>query len=195
MTKTSTGSRSALRALAVAVAISMAPAAARGQMAGAGIDEWFPRLRKGMWVKVEGRPGGTQGLQATEIKILNAELDESEVTASIAAIDPERRILKLESGLQVVVPLPTQVQSRKRQRSSLSALRPGDRIEAEGQLQKDGTLLVDDLEVKRPEGDGQDEDELTGRIESIDTEARRIVLLGIAVQLDAKTRNKTPYFE
>jgi hypothetical protein len=150
-----------------------------------------------MWVKVEGGPAAAGGLQATEIKILNGELDESEVTAVIVSIDSTHRSLKLEPGLVVVVPLPTEVQGRKSKRRSLSALRPGDRVEAEGQLQKDGTLLVDDLELKRPEKPDEtpDEDELTGRIESIDAAARRIVLLGIPVRLDERTRNKTPYLD
>lgn len=172
-------------------------AAADAQLGPAPIDEWFPRLRPGMWVKVEGGPAAAGGLQATEIKILNGELDESEVTAVIVSIDSTHRSLKLEPGLVVVVPLPTEVQGRKSKRRSLSALRPGDRVEAEGQLQKDGTLLVDDLELKRPEEPDEtpDEDELTGRIESIDAAARRIVLLGIPVRLDERTRNKTPYLD
>jgi hypothetical protein len=170
---------------------------AGAQLGPAPIDEWFPRLRPGMWVKVEGGPAAAGGLQATEIKILNGELDESEVTAVIVSIDSTHRSLKLEPGLVVVVPLPTEVQGRKSKRRSLSALRPGDRVEAEGQLQKDGTLLVDDLELKRPEKPDEtpDEDELTGRIESIDAAARRIVLLGIPVRLDERTRNKTPYLD
>lgn len=155
------------------------------------LDDWIQRLRPGMWVKVEGQPAAGNGLQATRFKALGGDLDESEVSSTVVAVDTERKTLETRIGVKVVATLRTAIKGR-RKHDTFASLRVGDRIETEGQLQKDGTLLADEIEVKKS---ADDEDEITGRIEGVDTGTHQIRLLGIPVQLDAGTRNKTPIFD
>lgn len=179
---------------AMAAAVVAAAPVAAGAQADARrsqLEVWFPRLRPGMWVKVEGQPGRERGLHADKLKALGGDLDESEVTSTIVAIDVERGTLDTQLGVRVVATLRTVIQGR-RKHDTFATLRVGDRIETEGQVQKDGTLLADEIEIK---GNGEDEDEITGRIESIDAATHQIRLLGIPVQLDAGTRNKSPIFD
>jgi len=74
-------------------------------------------------------------------------------------------------------------------------LRVGDRVEAEGQLQKNGALLADEIEIQKRQEDREEDEELTGRIESVEVGSRMIVLLGTRVYFDDKTKNKSPFPE
>ena len=161
------------------------------------VEVWLPRLQPGMWIKVEGRLDPAGGLRAREVKVLHGERDESEITTGITALDPDGRSFRTPLGIQVETNSRTAVESAKKTRSSFSALRVGDLIEAEGQFQKNGTLLADEIEIKKRERDrAEDEDEeITGRIESVDVSGRKVVVLGISIYLDEKTKNKSPYPE
>jgi hypothetical protein len=69
-------------------------------------------------------------------------------------------------------------------------VKPGDHVEAEGHMQKDKTLLASEIEIQK--AGTPDEEELTGQVDSVDPAGRKLVLLGITVQFDDKTRNTTP---
>jgi len=99
------------------------------------------------------------------------------------------------SGLQVVTNHRTEVQAGHSRHVAFSELRQGDRVEAEGQIQKDGTLLADQIEIKRLDSKPEkhsDEDEITARIEAVDASLHRLVVLGVSVLCDESTKNKTP---
>ncbi len=176
--------------LAIAV---VAPA--RGESRRPPLGEWFPRLAKGVWVKVEGPLGAGQVVRASEIKVLRGDLDEVEVKGTVTVLDVARKRLTMGNGLQVVTNHRTEIQGGPGRHVAFSELRQGDRVEAEGQIQKDGTLLADEIEIKRldpkPEKNS-DEDEITGRIEAVDASLHRLVVLGVAVVCDESTKNKTP---
>lgn len=187
------------RALLLVTGLAALPltAAAQTTPAGPGLEDWLPRLRKGTWVKVEGDllPGG--GLKATEIKVRHGDIDESQVTTTIVGVDANHKVFTTRIGVQVVTNNRTELQASKSSRASLSTLQAGDRVEAEGKLQKNGSLLADEVEIKKPQKPGREsgDDEITGRIESVDVAARKIVLLGISVYFDENTKNKTPFLE
>lgn len=162
--------------------------------------QWFPRLRRGLWVKVEGRMDGARGLRASQIKIVNGDLDESEIETTVATVDSLHRSLRTSYGTEVIATLKTDVHGPAKHRESFSILRPGDRIEVEGQMCKDGRLLADEIKVKKakkhePGVEPRDDHEVTARIESLDPAAYKIVLLGVPVYLDLETKNKTPVLE
>lgn len=189
----------ARRALAAGpILVALLAGAARGE-ARDSLATWFPQLRPGTWIKVEGLPDSTGGLRAAEIKILSGELDESEVTTLVTGVDLEKRRLATRLGIRIEIGPRTRVERSKRARSTWNELVAGDRIEVEGQLQANGPLVADQIEVKgpeRPEGGTEDrleEDEITGRIESVDSAAHKVVLLGTPVIFDARTKNKTPF--
>lgn len=158
------------------------------------LEDWFPRLRKGQWVKVEGALGTAKVLRAREIKVLRGDLDEVEMTSSIAALDAAKKTFTTAFGIQVVTNHRTEFQLPEHGRGSFASLQPGARIEAEGQFQKDGTLLADEVEIKKPAAAGERpaDDEITGRIDNLDPTAHRFGVLGITVECDAHTKNKTP---
>jgi hypothetical protein len=163
-----------------------------------GLTTWLPQLRQGDWVKIEGvaRPGG--GVLAREIKVMHGDFDETEITAVVTSIDANRKFVATNVGVGVEASARTQVHAPKSQgqHGSFSSLQVGEQIEAEGQLQKNGTLLADEIEIKKAKSaQKHDEDELSGRIESVDVEARKIVMLGIAVYFDEQTKNKTPFLD
>jgi hypothetical protein len=184
----SKGIAAALLAIAV-----VAPA--RGDNRRPPLGEWFPHLSKGVWVKVEGQLTAGPVLRAHEIKVLRGDLDEVEVTGTVAALDAAGKRFTMGSGLQVVTNHRTEVQGAHGRHVAFAELRQGDRVEAEGQIQRDGTLLADEIEIKRldtkPEKHS-DEDEITGRIESVDASVHRLVVLGVSVLCDENTKNKTP---
>lgn len=158
-----------------------------------GLDTWFPRLSAGDWVKVEGRLRDGI-LHATKIKILAAALDESEVCSAIASVDSEARSLRTELGVTIIATHRTDVRGFESERIAFASLKPGDRVESEGQIQRDGSLLAEEIDLERPMHDRSivDDDEITARTESVDPATHRIVLLGVTVQVDANTRNVTP---
>jgi len=157
------------------------------------LETWFPRLNAGDWVKVEGRLRDGI-LHATKIKILASALDESEVSSAVVSVDAEARSLRTELGVIVFATHRTDVRGFDSERIPFASLKPGDRVECEGQIQRDGSLLADEIDLERPVHDREvvEEDEITARTESVDTATHRIVLLGVTVQVDAKTRNVTP---
>jgi hypothetical protein len=158
------------------------------------LETWLPLLRPGMWIKVEGRPEQAGGLRVLEIKVLHGDRDESEVTTTIRTIDAEHRSFSTRLGIGVETNARSRVQGVMKVRSSFSALRVGDRVEAEGQLQKNGTLLADEIEIKRQEqGEADDDEEITGRIESVDAAARKAVVLGTQIFFDERTKNKSRF--
>jgi hypothetical protein len=174
------------------------PAGAQSGSQAPSLDDWLPRLRKGSWVKVEGQLLPSGGLRATELKVRNGDIDESQITTTITAMDPSRKQFTTRFGITVQTNGRTEVQaSKSNPRTTLATLQAGDRVEVEGKLQKNGALLANEIEIKKPEkpGDKGRDEELTGRIESVDVAARQIVLLGITVYLDENTKNKTPFLE
>lgn len=157
------------------------------------LGDWFPRLRKGQWVKVEGALGTAKTLRAHEIKVLRGDLDEVEVTGAVAALDATKKTFTTAFGIQVVTNHRTEFQLPDHGRGSFAALQPGIRVEAEGQFQKDGTLLADEVEIKKTVAGSEhrSDDEITGRIENLDPVAHRFGVLGITVECDEHTKNKT----
>jgi len=159
------------------------------------LETWFPQLQAGVWVKVEGHHAHGV-LQATKIKLLTTELDEVEITCTIDSVDAEARSLRTALGVTVVASHRTDVQGHGSERIPFASLKPGDRVECEGQVQRDGSLLAVEIDLKRPQHDREEEEEeIAARIESVDGAKHRIVLLGVTVQMDAKTRNRTPMIE
>jgi hypothetical protein len=72
----------------------------------------------------------------------------------------------------------------------------GDRIEIEGQWQKDGPFIAEEIEVEKskrlePELAHKNEHEVTARIESVDAETHSIQVLGVRVLFSQQTRNKS----
>jgi len=178
---------------ALAAACWNLPAAA--QIAGPpGIAAWFPRLQPGQWIKVEGRPNGQAGLRASELKFLPGERDESQITSTVATCDPAAQTFRTSLGLLVCTDGRTEFQDHGPQRRRFGAVQPGVRVEAEGRLRKDGALLAEEVEIEKPKKSGgkPDDDEITGRIESVDSQARKVVVLGIPVFFDERTRLKSP---
>jgi hypothetical protein len=180
--------------LGLAVLALTALSAAGQQAAPPGPDQWLPHLRPGQWIKVEGLADPRGGLRAKELKIYTGERDESQITAAILSLDPARKSFRTGLGMQVITDRRTEVQGREKHHQSFSLLQPGMRVEAEGTLRKDGALLAEEVEIQKPKksGDKPDDDEITGRIESVDLEARKLVLLGIPVFFDDQTRLKSP---
>jgi hypothetical protein len=158
------------------------------------LEEWFPRLRKGQWVKVEGSLGTGNALRAREIKVLRGDLDAVEINSTIAVLDAAKKTFTTEFGIQVVTNHRTEFQLPDHSRGTFALLQPGVRIEAEVQLQKDGTLLADEVEIKTPDAAGtrhREKDEITGRIDALDPTAHRFGVLGVTVECDDRTKNKT----
>jgi len=175
--------------------LAVAALPARADRPQPSFETWFPRLNAGVWVKVEGLPRDGI-LHATKIKILATALDESEISSTIASVDAAARSLQTELGVTVFATHRTDVQGLDSERIPFASLKPGDRVESEGQIQRDGSLLADEIDLERPMHDREvEEDEITARAESVDPATHRIVLLGVTVQVDAKTRNVTPKLE
>ncbi len=168
---------------------------ARAERPQQSLETWFPRLSAGTWVKVEGQ-WRSGVFHATKIKILATALDESEVSTKIASVDAEARSLRTELGVTIVATHRTDVRGLDSERIPFASLKPGDRVESEGQVQRDGSLLAAEIDLERPMHDREvEEDEITARTESVDPATHRIVLLGVTVQVDTKTRNVTPKLE
>jgi len=161
------------------------------------LSTWLPQLRVGDQVKIEGEMRRGGGLLGREIKVVHGDFDESEITATVTGLDANRKAITTNLGVGVETTVRTQVHARGAQQDTFASLQVGDHIEAEGQLQKNGTLLADEIEIKKAKKSGQkaDEDELSGRIEAVDVEARKIVVLGVAVYFDEQTKNKTPFMD
>jgi hypothetical protein len=165
---------------------------------GPDLEAWFPRLRVGMWVKAEGQRAADGVLHAARIKVYGAELDEVAVSSQVAAVDLVGMKIETAVGVRVVATASTELEGPgPRGHLTLAVLEIGDRVKIEGRLQKDGTLLAQEIDIdkaKRPALDpqGGKKHQLTAAIESIDAAGRRIVLLGVPVQLSEQTRIRSP---
>jgi len=158
----------------------------------AGLDSWFPSLRVGMWVKVEGVLTSDRSLEASRIKLYAGDLDEVEVVSEVTAVDLVRTTVQTAVGVRVVATPNTEMEGPKHRRHvSLAFLGAGDGVKIEGQLQKDGSLLAEEIDMDKPSRQ-PDAHSLTARIESIDSTAHRIVLLGVPVHLTRGTRIRSP---
>jgi hypothetical protein len=105
--------------------------------------------------------------------------------------------LETTLGLRIVATPSTEIEGPGEKRHLvLAALSAGDRVEAEGQLEKDGSLRAEKIDIEKPKrsehGPLPENHELTARIESVDAAAQRIVLLGLQVQLGPTTRLRLP---
>lgn len=185
--------------LPICVAAATAASLARAeQQERTDLERRLQRLRVGMWVQVEGRRTADGVLEAARVRVYAGERDEVEIESEVAAVDLVRMTLKTTLGLRVTASSSTEIEGPGGKRQAvLAALAAGDRIDVEGQLEKDGSLRAEKIDVekeKRPEpGRASDsQHELKARIESIDLERRRIVVLGLPVQLRATTRLRLP---
>jgi len=181
--------------LILSAAVTM-PAQAQSPTAGPSLDEWMPQLQKGLWVKVEGEwMGGV--LRADELRVFHGELDQSEVTSVVASADSASGRIRSQLGVEIVVSSRTEFQ-KDGAGHGWSVLAPGVLVEADGQLQRDGTLLADELEIRVPSEKARPagwyrEQELTGRIDAVDQATHTLTVLGVTVRCDARTRNKTRF--
>jgi len=163
-----------------------------------GLASWFPRLREGMWIKVEGERTADGMLRATEIKVLYGELDEWEVESHIDSVDVVHLKLMTTLGLEVAANSKTRLDGPAGQkRITFAFFEPGDQVEIEGQWQNDGTFLAEDIDVEKskklhPDMRVNNRHEIRGRIDAIDAQLHRVVLVGITVLFDEDTKNKTP---
>lgn len=156
------------------------------------VDSWFAQIKPGMFVKAEGALDPHGGLRAEKFKIVLGELDESEVTTTIVRVDAEHRTIETALGVRVVTDRRSELQG-KQGAVAFTSLEPGDQIEAEGQLQRDGTLLASEIEIRppKPAGKPPEESEISGKIESVDQRTRTFVVLGTTVHVDENTKNQT----
>jgi hypothetical protein len=158
--------------------------------------EWLPQLRKGLWVKVEGAlEDGV--LRAEEIRVVHGELDQSELASVVTSVDSSTMRFTTQLGVVVVATPRTDWQKDAAERG-FAALRADIVVEADGQMQRDGTLLADEIEVYTPSSEPRppgwfQEHELTGRIDAVDAAARSVTVLGVTVRFDEHTRNKTRF--
>jgi hypothetical protein len=185
--------RSTFAAAAAALALLAAPS-----WAPPALESWFPRLRPGMWVEIEGALDSTGVLVASEIKILDGELDEWQLETLVGGVELARMTLSTQIGLRVVATEKTELEGPKGAGPvTFAAVGAGDRVEVEGRPQKDGSLLADRIEIEKPKHGSppKNEHELKARVEEVDGENRRLKLMGISVQCDARTRNKTKFVD
>ncbi len=160
----------------------------------ADLESWFPRLRPGMWVEVEGGLVSVGVFVAKEIKILDGEPDEWQIETLVGTVDLPQLTLATRLGLRIVTTEKTECEGRKDEHDvSLADLAADDRVEVEGRLQKDGSLLADKIEIEKPVNPPKNEHELKARIEAVDADNRQVRLMGILVQCDEHTRIKTPF--
>jgi Domain of unknown function (DUF5666) len=159
------------------------------------LKEWLPQLKTGTWVKVEGRIDPAGGLRALEIKVYHGDRDEVEIATTVTAVNTDQRSFVTRFGIGVETNSRTDFEGSKKLRTSFSTLQIGDRIEAEGQMQKNGTLLADEIEIKKREKNKDDDDEITGRVESVDVGGHTAVVLGTRIFFDERTKNKSPFPE
>jgi hypothetical protein len=166
---------------------------ASAQTQNTGLDALFPGLRVGMWVKVEGVRTSDGSLDVSAIKVYAGELDEVEVVTAVTAVDAVKATVQTAVGVRVVTTPDTKIEGPEQQSHlSLASLEAGRRVKIEGQLQKDGSLLAEEIDMKSRPDLPPGKHALTARIESIDTAARRIVLMGLPAQLRQVTRIRTP---
>jgi hypothetical protein len=185
-------------ALAIAIVGGPAPhsrAQSPARPARPSIEEWLPSLQTGLWIKIEGE-WADGVLRADEVKVVHGELDQAEVSSLVVAFDSVTARIRTQLGVEIAVSKRTQFE--KEARRGWSAVTVGALVEAEGPIQRDGTLLADELEIKAPRSSPRPagayvEQELTGRIDAVDAAARTLTVFGVTVRCDAQTRNKTRF--
>jgi hypothetical protein len=176
------------------LAAAVGQAQSQSQPAAPAPADWLPQLRKGLWIKVEGELTPT-GLRAEEIRIVRGELDQTELNSVVTKVDSSTMRFTTQLGVVVVATEHTDWQKLGSDRG-FAAVRPGVLVEADGQMQRDGTLLADEIELYAPRSEPRppgwfEEHELTGRIDAVDLNARSVTVLGVTVRFDEHTRNKT----
>ena len=160
------------------------------------LDTWFPILRTGMWVKVDGVMRDV-ALHADEIKIYAGELDEWEISSNVVAVDVTEMTLETGFGISVQASERTDLQGPDGHKHiGFTFLSVGDRIEIEGQWQKEGRFIAEEIEVEEskrldPELVLEAEQEVTARIEAVDVVTKSIQILGVRIFLSEQTRNKS----
>jgi len=166
-----------------------------------GIETWFPRLRQGMWVEIEGALVSERFIDATKIKILDGELDEWQIETYVATVNYEKGTVMTTMGVPVLTTIKTQMKGpKKKDRITFAYVSIEDKVEVEGKPQRDGSMVANEFEIekskrRKPDLVPKNEHEIRGRIEKVDAEKRQIVLMGFTVQLSDQTRNKTPFVE
>jgi len=164
----------------------------------AGLESRLATLRVGMWVKVEGPRTPDGILEATRVRVYDGELDEVAVETEIAAVDLVRMTIETTLGLRVVATPNTEIEGPShRAHLVLAVVGVGDRVEVEGQLERDGSLRAEKIDIEKPRGldpafRPENKHKLTARIESIDGAAHRIVVLGLPVLLKPSTQFRLP---
>lgn len=185
------------RLLIVAVLVALSGTSGLASPDSSELETWFAHLRVGMWVKVDGEMHPDGALYAEDIKIYPGELDEWEVSSNVTAVDMTQMSLQTEFGITVQANERTDMQGPKGNRHiGFTLLSEGDRIETEGQWQKDGTFIAEEIEIKKskrlkPELKYKNEHEITARIESVDKATHSIVLMGVHIFFSPETRNKS----
>lgn len=140
-------------------------------------------LKVGETVKVEGSllPDQSVLARGLEVKSPDEDDDEVEFTGTIESITPPS--LRV-SGRTVVTNADTEFEGEGRT-GSLADFKVGDRVEVEGTLLSDGSVLA--RELKKLEGDDDEKEvEFKGRIESITPPSLRVS--GRTVQTDSATK-------
>lgn len=111
---------------------------------------------------------------------------ELELFGRVASVDPINRLISLVSESTVIVVSDSAEIVRKGSGSdiaiTLDEINPGDSAEIRGDVQLDGSLLANRVRIRSSDNEGP-EVELAGRVESIDTTARTLALVGISTPI------------
>jgi hypothetical protein len=103
-----------------------------------------------MWVKVEGQRTPDGILEATRVRVYDGELDEVAVETEVAAVDLVRMTLETTLGLRVLATPNTEIEGPSHRRHLvLAVVGVGDRVEVEGQLERDGSLRPK-IDIEKP---------------------------------------------
>jgi len=182
----------------VLLALCLATGLATAEPQGPDLESWLATLRVGMWVKVEGQRALDGILEASRVRVYDGERDEVAVETEVAAVDLARMTLETSLGLRVVATPSTEIEGPGHRRHFvLAGVGVGDRVEVEGQLERDGSLRAEKIDIEtskrlEPGRGPENKHKLTARIESIDAAGHRIVVLGLPVQLKRTTRIRLP---
>jgi hypothetical protein len=154
-------------------------------------------LQPGLAVKMQGLMQKDSSVLCTDIKTLPADLAEDnwEIIAAAHKIDPENREFML-----LQVPIKLQPTAKFKDESggafqSFADLKTGMLVEVRGTYLKDGTFLckkVENVSSKLMAKPGkQNEVEIKGKIEKIDTASRTVRVAGVTFNIVTETEFKT----
>ena len=141
----------------------------------------------GQFVEVEGRLQADGSILAKEVELEDSDHDdenEFEFTGHVQSIDAASLSIVVE-GLAVLTDASTEFEGDGQPFSSFADLQVGQFVEVDGHLQDDGSIVAKKIEL---EGEGEDEFEFKGVIQSIDAGAPSMVVSGLTVHIDAATR-------